>query len=137
MMEKRRGHYLGTEIEEKWWKRYRKDGFFARGFGEFWCDEGAFYFSRYLMTRPLIIPFEKILGFQIGAWHAGRWSVGRPIIKISWRGPEGSLSSGFVLSNSEAHALEIIEEIRDRVPRRKPSISLETGDRGAIKNTIP
>jgi hypothetical protein len=77
-----------------------------------------------LMMEPLIIPFEKILGFQIGAWHAGTWSAGRPIIKIFWRGPEGSLNSGFVLSNSETHALEIIDEIRDRVPRRMPSVSL-------------
>jgi len=83
MMEKRRGHYLGTEIDEKWWKRYREDGFFARGFGEFWCDEGAFYFSRYLMMRPLIIPFDKILGFQIGAWHAGRWGSGALLSRYS------------------------------------------------------
>ena len=27
-MLKRKGVYLGTEINEKWWKRYRKDRFF-------------------------------------------------------------------------------------------------------------
>ena len=32
-MLKRVGAYLGTELDETWWKRYRKDGFFARGNG--------------------------------------------------------------------------------------------------------
>mgnify|MGYP001567496802 CR=1 FL=1 len=32
----KKGNYLGTEIDEKWWKRYRSPGFFARGSGEFW-----------------------------------------------------------------------------------------------------
>jgi hypothetical protein len=33
---KKRGSYLGTEVDEKWYKRYRRDGFFARGSGEYW-----------------------------------------------------------------------------------------------------
>ena len=117
-MEKRRGHYLGTEIDEKWWKRYRKNGFFARGYGEYWFDEEAFYFSRYLMMKPLVIPFKGILGFRLGSWHAGRWSAGRPIIKIFWSNLEEDLSSGFVLSRDGEGSLEIIEEIRDRIPAR-------------------
>jgi len=31
-MDRRRGHYLGTESDEKWWKRYTKEGFFAHDF---------------------------------------------------------------------------------------------------------
>jgi hypothetical protein len=30
-MDKRRGRYLGTEMDEKWWKRYAQEGWFARG----------------------------------------------------------------------------------------------------------
>jgi hypothetical protein len=44
VIEKRRGHYLGTEIDEKWWRRYRKDGFLARGLGEYWIENSFYIF---------------------------------------------------------------------------------------------
>jgi hypothetical protein len=34
LMDKRRGRYSGTEMDEKWWKRYAQKGWFARGKGE-------------------------------------------------------------------------------------------------------
>ena len=51
-MDKKKGHYIGTEINEKWWSRYRGEGFFARGNGEYWFDEDFFYFRRYLTKEP-------------------------------------------------------------------------------------
>jgi len=38
-MDRRRGCYLGTEIDEKWWKRYAREGLFVRGNGEYWFDD--------------------------------------------------------------------------------------------------
>jgi len=38
------GHYPGTEIEGKWWKRYRAPGYFARGSGTFGCQDGELVF---------------------------------------------------------------------------------------------
>jgi len=29
------GLYMGTVIDRKWWKRYTKDGYFARGNGQY------------------------------------------------------------------------------------------------------
>ena len=48
MIKKRRGHYLGTEVDGKWWSRYRKDGFFARGLGKYWIENSFLYFLRHL-----------------------------------------------------------------------------------------
>ncbi len=72
-MDKKKGHYIGTEINEKWWSRYRGEGFFARGNGEYWFDEDFFYFRRYLTKEPIKIPFNRIQEIKTGNWHAGRW----------------------------------------------------------------
>ena len=42
----KKGNYFGTEIDGKWWKRYRAKGFFARGNGEFTMDEEGIRFLR-------------------------------------------------------------------------------------------
>jgi len=81
-MDKKKGHYIGTEINEKWWSRYRGEGFFARGNGEYWFDEDFFYFRRYLTKEPIKIPFNRIKEIKTGNWHAGRWCVGIRVIKI-------------------------------------------------------
>ena len=46
----KRGHYFGTEIGGKWWRRYREPGFFARGSGEFDVNAAGFQFRRKLST---------------------------------------------------------------------------------------
>jgi hypothetical protein len=114
-MDKKPGHYLGTEIDEKWWKRYKQDGFFARGNGEYWYDKDTFYFKKYLTQDPIVIPLNKITDIKRGSWHSGRWSWGQPIVKILWNHHGMTLCSGFVLSNTEADSLEIMENLRELV----------------------
>jgi hypothetical protein len=117
-MEKQRGHYLGTEIEGKWWRRYMRDGFFARGNGEYWYDERAFYFRRYLTRDPLVIPFRRVSEVQVGRWHAGRWAWGTLIVKLIWKKDDLSLSSGFVLSRGESQTRQLlIEDLERRLSR--------------------
>ncbi len=116
VMEKKQGHYLGTEIDEKWWKRYKEDGFFARGNGEYWYDEDAFYFQKYLTQDPIVIPLNSITYFKLGSWHCGRWSWGQPIAKILWNHQGMVLCSGFVLSNTKTESLQIIANLRELVP---------------------
>ena len=67
---RRKGHYLGTEIDEKWWKRYRKDKMFARGNGEYWFDDATLYFRRYLTKHPIQIQLAKVFQVKIGKSHA-------------------------------------------------------------------
>jgi hypothetical protein len=110
-MEKRQGHYLGTEVEGKWWRRYTAPPFFARGNGTYWYDDRAFYFHRYLTQYPLELAFERIEEIQVGRWHAGRWAWGAPIVKLIWEEDGLSLSSGFVLSRSESQTRQVIQEL--------------------------
>jgi hypothetical protein len=114
-MEKKHGHYLGTEINEAWWKRYRQDRLFARGNGEYWYDDEAFYFQRHLTQDPIVIPFKKIIDFKLGRWHCGRWSWGQHIIKFLWDHQGMTLVSGFVLTKTASESLEIIANLRELV----------------------
>ena len=114
-VEKRRGSYLGTEIDEKWWKRCTNDGLFLRGKGEYWYDDEAFYFLRYLTQGQIDIPFDKVVGLKTGTWHCGRWAWGNLVIKFLWSHLGQSLSSGFILSYQKSEALGLVDEIRQRV----------------------
>ena len=102
-----KGVYLGTEIDGKWWKRYRRDGFFARGNGVYWVDGLGFNFLRYLTRKPLTVPFSAVTGVRTGDSHAGRWLMGRRALKLDWSREGSLLSSGFVVSgrNEETEAL--------------------------------
>ena len=119
-MSRRRGHYFGTEIDGKWWKRYRQDGLFARGTGEFWIDGEGLHFRRYLSKRPLVFRFEDIRDVRTGRWHAGQWGLGRPVIKLFWERKGLSLSSGFLLVKSEKDAELLMGEIRRLMGERRP-----------------
>ncbi len=105
------GLYLGTEISEKWWKRYSKNRLLARGNGTFWHDDQAFYFLRYLTREPITIPFKDIVEFKTGKWHAGRWCFGYPILKIIWLRDGLKLSSGFFISKNSEDIEKIISEL--------------------------
>ena len=106
------GLYLGTEINEKWWKRYKKDKMFARGNGEYWYDNESFYFLRYLTKKPIKIPLKSITEFKIGKWHSGKWCLGYPILKIIWIKDGLKLSSGFLLSKNIDDIEKIISELK-------------------------
>ena len=110
-MDRRKGHYLGTEMNGKWWHRYTREGFFARGKGEYWYDDTAFHFLRYLTQEPIVIPFQKVDDMMVGTWHCGRWVWGKPIVKILWRHEGVSLSSGFVLSYDEDEMQRILDDV--------------------------
>ena len=106
-----KGHYLGTEIDEKWWKRYKKDKLFARGNGEFWFDETAFYFLRYLTKHPIQIPLRKIVRFEIGKTHAGRWLLRQWVLKLIWEKDGLILSSGFIVARSQQETEIIMADL--------------------------
>lgn len=108
-----KGLYLGTEINEKWWKRYTKDKFLSRGNGEFWHDESGFYFLRYLTKEPIFIPFSSIIGIEIGKWHSGKWAFGNLILKIIWQKDGLKLSSGFIVFKNKEETLKLKQELEN------------------------
>jgi len=100
MTHRKKGSYFGTEIDRSWYKRFRGDGFFARGNGELWLEQDGLYFLRMLTKKPLEVRWEEMAGVRLGRWHAGRWGAGRPVLKIDFRRDGRELSAGFLLSSS-------------------------------------
>ncbi len=112
MIEKKRGHYLGTEVDEKWWRRYVKGGFLARGLGEYWLVNSAIFFHRYLTADPIEISLSDIFDVKVGKWHSGMWAGGKLVVKILWKKDERKLSSGFILSPDNRETEMMVEKIR-------------------------
>ena len=112
MIKKRRGHYLGTEIDGKWWRRYRKDGFLASGLGEYWIENSFFYFYRHLTVNPILIALCDVSEIKIGKSHSGSWAGGKPVVKIIWEKDNRKLCSGFILSADERETELLVEKIR-------------------------
>ena len=115
MARKIEGKYFGTEIDQKWWRRYLKNKMLARGNGTFSFNEHAISFLRLLTKTPIVIEFSKVLDIKLGKWHAGQWGAGRPIIKILWENNGQLLSSGFSISAKSDELESILLELRNSI----------------------
>lgn len=113
--DKKKGSYLGTEIDRKWWKRYKKDNLFARGNGEFWMDAEGMHFHRYLLKNDVFIPWSAMTGFDTGKWHAGKWLVGRPALKVLWEKDNQKLCSGFYLGGNWDETRQFITDLQQNI----------------------
>ncbi|MEW5754969.1 MAG: hypothetical protein AB1810_01565 [Pseudomonadota bacterium] len=113
-----KGHYLGTEIDETWWRRYRRDHLFARGNGRYHIDRQGLHFKRYFLT-PFSIPFTQVRMVKLGKWHAGRWAGGRPVVKLCWEHRGEHLCSGFVLTRDWAVAEELQQRLNTLLRQRR------------------
>ena len=111
MSEEIEGKYFGTEINEKWWRRYTKNKMLARGNGLFSYNEQSLSFLRRLTKVPISIPFAAIQEFKTGRWHAGQWGAGQSIIKVIWKQGGLLLSSGFTVSKDKSTADRVLAEL--------------------------
>ena len=109
------GQYYGTEVDGKWWKRYRNSGFFARGMGQYWLDERGLNFRRYLLPNEIHIPYHAIVRVKLGKWHAGKWGAGRPVLKIEWQEREQHLISGFTIMQNQDYMTSLRDAIASRL----------------------
>ena len=124
------GQYLGTEVDSKWWKRYRHEGLFMGGNGEYWLEDDALVFHRLLTKEPFRIPFVAMTGARIGTWHAGKWLAGGPIVKIEWTASDGTrLSSGNGMRRREA-AEALVAELNRRIDNHDSGSELRSGHSG-------
>ncbi len=113
----KRGNYLGTVVDGKWWKRYREHGFFARGNGDFDLDATGISFRKKLTQEPLVIAWNEISATRLGKWHAGRWAMGRPILRVEFTRDGRSLCAGFLLSRSWDEMAQLGSDIAERSAR--------------------
>ena len=93
-----RGTYFGTEVDDAWWRRYLRRGFFARGLGELWLDDAGLHFRKAITNTLLSITWDEATGAELANWHCGRWALGRPVLKVHFQRSHKSLVAGFVLS---------------------------------------
>ena len=107
--------YAGTEVDGRWWRRFRAPGFFASGNGTHRFEEDELRFQRALTKELTRIPLAKITGVTIGTWHAGTWHAGKPIVKVAWEADGRRLSSGFGFADRPS-ADAFVAEIRTRRP---------------------
>ena len=94
----KKGGYLGTEIDGKWWRRYRGSGFSARGNGQFWMDDEGIQFRKFLTKTPVTIEWHEARHATLGESHAGRWAMRKPILKVRFIREGESLEAGFLQS---------------------------------------
>ena len=111
------GKYFGTEIDEKWWKRYRQNKMLARGNGTLSYDEQSISFLRLLTKKPIVIEFENIAEIKIGKWHSGQWGAGKPIVKIIWQNDGLLLSSGFSISTESGTIDEFVSDLSNMLKK--------------------
>lgn len=125
MKETLSGHYLGTEIEGR---RYRRDRLFARGNGRYWFDEDHLCFRRYLTRQPIVIPLARVQRVEIGTWHAGRWAAGIPIVKLVWLHEDHTLVSGFLLAKDRSAVDSIVDDLGRRIALARGRASSSSGE---------
>ena len=114
----RRGNYYGTEVDGKWWKRYRGSGFFARGNGELWMDDAGLHFRKTLSRAPLSILWEEMTAVGLGRWHCGRPAVGRPLLKVDFARDGRALSAGFSLSGDREEMEDLVDQLSEKLSHR-------------------
>lgn len=114
----KRGNYYGTEIDGKWWRRYRDAGFLARGNGEFWMDQSGVHFRRLLTRVPLSIAWDEMTAARLGRWHCGRSGLGRPLLKIDFRREGRNLTAGFHLAGDREEMEWLVADLEEKLSRR-------------------
>ena len=109
------GNYLGTEINEKWWRRYTGDKMLARGMGTFTCEKNTIAFKRYLIKQAVQIDVAKIREFKIGKSHSGQWAGGKEILKVVWDKEGRKLSSGFTFDEFPGNVNDLIKLLKETI----------------------
>ena len=112
VIQKKRGQYLGTRIDHKWWRRYSEGGFFARGNGEYWIKDGSLFFQHQAQQEPIRLPLQNIVEIVLCPCKK-RFRMGtKPVIKVVWQKGDRWLSSGFALSEGIEAASGLLASLR-------------------------
>lgn len=109
------GNYVGTTLGDSWWRRYRAKGYFARGNGMLSLDGDGLRFDRKLIEAPVTIPWAAMTRASLVRSHAGRWILGRPILRIDWRRDGLALASGFYLGPDRGALALFADDLNRRI----------------------
>ena len=110
--QKRSGQYLGTEIDHNWWQRYSKDGFFTRGSGEYWIEDGFLFFQHQVRQEPIKMPLQDIVEVILYPCNR-RAKIGViQVIELVWQKDGKWLCSSFVLSGDPEEISCLLASLR-------------------------
>lgn len=107
-MKKRSGQYLGTKIEDKWWRRYTKGGFFTRGKGKYWIKDGSLFFQHHAGQMPIRLPLCNLIEIEVRPSQA--WGVS--VLKLVWLKDGNRLSSSFALTGATDETPTLLTSLR-------------------------
>ncbi len=119
LLYERNAYYFGTTVGASSLRRYMLNGMSARGNGELWLTTNGILFKRLFEADPFRIPLSWVLRIEEGTGHAGKWAMGRKVIKVVWNKKGGMLISGFLVPASEHHRW--LGQMRKEVSRRAPT----------------
>ena len=111
---KKSGHYLGTRIEHKWWRRYTEEGFMTRGNGEYWIADGSLFFQHRARQDPIHLPLCDIVEVALSPCKERAPNIGRPVVHLTWKKDGRWLSSGFILSSSAEETSNLLVHLSIR-----------------------
>lgn len=111
------GDFLGTVIagQRQLWSANVKDARLDHGHGKFLIDHQGIHFHR-AHGGETFIPFNLMEKLELTKRHAGKYTVGNFITKVTWRYEGRRYESGFVFAKDDGKNAEILKKIRSLVP---------------------
>jgi len=113
-----RGDFFGTISagQTRLWSAHNKDKYLDHGHGKWLIDDQGIRFHR-MHGGETFIPFRLIERVELTKRHAGKYTIGNFIIKVTWRHENKQFESGFVFAKDDAKNGVIINHIRRLMPR--------------------
>ena len=100
-----KSYYFGTTVGNSFWRRYKLDNFYERGFGELVLTRENLTFRRYLSIEPITIPTRAISSKTYGHGHAAKISA-QMVLKVHWQKDGEELVSGFASTKNPKELLQ-------------------------------
>ena len=113
----KRGDLIGTiEVGKPLpWGAYHRDRFLIHGHGRYLIDQSGIHFHL-VHGGETFIPFNLIRKVELVKRHAGKFTVGAFITKVTWVNGEHTLESGFVFAKDDGVNAAILKKLKSKMP---------------------
>lgn len=116
------GDYLGTLEDGRGpiWSAssYNKDLHLSHGHGKYLIDAQGIHFHL-MHSGETFIPYELIKKIELCRRHAGKYTVGDYITKITWTNVNRVVVSGFVFAKNDAENAQLHQQIKQYMESRQ------------------
>lgn len=107
------GDFVGTLVEGQTqsWSAYHKNKYLTHGHGRYLIDDTGLHFQL-MHGGETFIPFSQMKAVELVKRHAGKFTAGNFITKITWQNGGRTLMSGFVLAKNDGDNARIHQQMR-------------------------